>query len=1177
MTNKMTINLTLNGQYNKSENFKMNPHPVIVNPYAKRATSVATSAGQEENSVAQEREEDSTMTGQSQARKSQTQRLFANARRSRPRQLADALDGKGIVCRRCNEGPSYKKGHHPDCTTNPWFNKHQKANNPMEQYLEANNKPLSDSEKCSFRPTPQVLAEFTSGITYRQQRDAVQAKRAPLGTVAGPDVPPVDVDSEVAQSAKPKPQLSCIVETSEICEYVANNWQNFQKDKNNAPAAITAWAHFVQKTCLQPENPPSRFSSLFSDGMSMTMPAVHGHPCPHVHSLSGQTLLIVDWQRPFPDLVLKCPNCCHALKRDRTNMSKNQNLFPIFGLGGPPTWAAVMNYDCLGLEGGCGARFAANDGELLATFPEFVANLYPVDVTFCRGTCHLDKTASNLLKQVILTYGSGELFSRLLYDAINKSYEDKITNYLSYHLQFPSEKVATDYIPKDGTFVTRYPPQGDTIRRLYEDSMSCNWNAWRMSDKERWKREMQNVVSRFSFAQDHTFEAIKNYHSTDATAIWDVATETGEIACAVLVRTTETVEFAHAAEQLSRREGFQPKVKYSDTWPNMDVFWLELFGEDFDGRLGLFHYIQRISRTLRKSHQDFGKAINKLLKCIYTYHDVDLANLIKALMAGTLGDYKWSEREVSEKLYTKEFRNKYQKYLRKIIRSKETIIIRLENWHVEFKCTASPGKPAARGRKDPVSNLPLFTSDTRKAVFNAKKNAGEIQDPLPIDEMYVAIPTTAEHGLTEWICKRPESKLENAHDPMAHYGNGGMRNSLADTLNLAGTAGRNLSIRHKLRLHSKHCSNLPAGWEKAVSHDNHTRLHHINNMAIKLTLVKLPFDDVEPPLRPDNGEVFFSEYFDQQELRREKYSAIPHSHRCPCTLCFQNPAPLPHCADQLRVPVNVDQEKDEELQQQQQQQVRSTTAQQQIGSNTAQQQVGSPCADDQSTSEYSAFLESNVAAENSPSECRTHTPTVTAAISNCDSDNSVPACVGDVVAGNTSTENGPHSPAVTAAISTCDSDKSESPCVGDVVAVNSPTENSTGIQTNTNNPPCNNNRSHIVTCVNAAAEQTNDVGVTEVPPTLSNNASTPNNGYLPQFGLPPIQQFYYHHGGHLGMVYFAQPPPIQPSRKRKRNSQAFCPYHCGAFLRWQQNPERNGRPPHDSCCPKHPKNSIKQL
>ena len=166
----------------------------------------------------------------------------------------------------------------------------------------------------------------------------------------------------------------------------------------------------------------------------------------------------------------------------------------------------------------------------------------------------------------------------------------------------------------------------------------------------------------------------------------------------------------------------------------------------------------------------------------------------------------------------------------------------------------------------------LFTADTKTAVLNCKEKAKHLSDPLPLEEMcYKMLPNpNSTHQLTEHLSKRGESKLEAFHDRFAHFANCGMRNSLADNLNLAGTARYNLSIRHKRGLVATENPNenpmssleyrkkIPAGWDKAVPYFNHSELWHINMLAAAVNC-SYPFPNAEI-LPPDNGERFFSEY-----------------------------------------------------------------------------------------------------------------------------------------------------------------------------------------------------------------------------------------------------------------------------------------------------------------------------
>jgi hypothetical protein len=164
-----------------------------------------------------------------------------------------------------------------------------------------------------------------------------------------------------------------------------------------------------------------------------------------------------------------------------------------------------------------------------------------------------------------------------------------------------------------------------------------------------------------------------------------------------------------------------------------------------------------------------------------------------------------------------------------------------------------------------------------------------LQDPLPIDEMYDAIPPNPNcaHQLTEYKSLRGESNLESFHFALAHYGNCGMRHSLADNLNLAGTARHNLTIRHKRRLRSvprDQRAKIPAGWEKVVPFWNHSELAYVNRLATRAGIdeSEVPFQHVET-LVEDTGERFFSEYLTW--LMAEVPGVDPGTQLCLCNAC----------------------------------------------------------------------------------------------------------------------------------------------------------------------------------------------------------------------------------------------------------------------------------------------------
>jgi hypothetical protein len=373
--------------------------------------------------------------------------------------------------------------------------------------------------------------------------------------------------------------------------------------------------------------------------------------------------------------------------------------------------------------------------------------------------------------------------------------------------------------------------------------------------------------------------------------MWDVSTETGEIACAVLVPSTKTADFSHAAQQLCRRGSFHPKAMYSDTWPCKADYWSRVLGKNIEGRLGLFHFIQRIMRTLRKKHVDYFRAINGLLHAVYFYNAQDYERLLAALRAGTVGGTKYNDDDISYMKSTKTFRQRYDKYLRKEIRSPLVMRSMLDDWFDTYKCSSSGTVRPALGRRDPMTQQTLFTEDTRNAWENCKEKVEYLQDPLPLEEMYFVIKPhpSSPHGLNEYLSRRGESSLESFHLLLAHFANCGMRNSLADNLNLTGTARFNITIRHKMRLVQLPTDRvvdrkkMPAAWETVVPYFNHLELQYVNRMAEQAGLSKqqVPFHNVESIVE-DTGERFFSEYL---EWLNEAKPAFDIMDRCLCDEC----------------------------------------------------------------------------------------------------------------------------------------------------------------------------------------------------------------------------------------------------------------------------------------------------
>ena len=318
---------------------------------------------------------------------------------------------------------------------------------------------------------------------------------------------------------------------------------------------------------------------------------------------------------------------------------------------------------------------------------------------------------------------------------------------------------------------------------------------------------------------------------------------------------------------------------YSDTWPNKMKFWKLLFGDTVEGRLGLYHFQQRIIKTLRQGHRHYHKALNELLECVYGFEPESYNALLKALKAGQMGrSGPLSTAEILEMQSGPEFRRKYSKFLMKQINPPDVIAHNLQKWMDQYK-----------GDVDPSTGKKLFTMDTKTAVTEQMKNAVHIQDSLPLHEKYRVIKPTpsTKHECNEYISLRCESKVEQFHDQLAHFANCGMRMELCDTLNLLGTARYNVKIRHKIRMAnastvSRPC--VPSGWKNHPEYFNHSELIVANGLAESIGYPVLPFDYARP-LPEDNGEWFFAEYLVEQVEQENNFQSSTLSDRCYCPSC----------------------------------------------------------------------------------------------------------------------------------------------------------------------------------------------------------------------------------------------------------------------------------------------------
>ena len=523
-------------------------------------------------------------------------------------------------------------------------------------------------------------------------------------------------------------------------------------------------------------------------------------PSPHYHQLQGCSFVYLDWQLCWPQLVLPCPCCADKVARgatphsdsklvhDRTNLLKNRSLFPIWTPSGSVIYAVVMTYKCQK----CNKHVKANDGRLLHLLDAHVRDTYPVLPRYAHGQFHFNTELSDIVDSVMKTYGNAEFVSRQMVAQQGRFYQRKVLSYLSMDVLHP-------YPDYETWRQDIHPPMPETIRNTYFEAEYSSLQPYGYCNVERYVRELQGVQVQQSdiVTFDHTFQVLKTYNNKGgAKAVFTgMKGSTKEVVSLAAVPSTALKEVTHLLRQSkARRENFSPSVVYTDTCPNGTYVWKDLFGHDIDCRLGLFHFIHRIVDTLDNKCELYWKSMVSLKKCIYTYHEIDFRKLMEALRTGTLSSSRqpMTTDEINQVRHSKQWKSRYDRYLRKVFRSEAQICSYLEEWirtwdGVEDSCGRRVFSSATtKATREQMSKV-QFVLDSEKAI---------VYSPVPP-------PKDSVHNLTVWRTNRPESSLEKFHELLAHFGNGAMRKEYADALIYRGTAEYNITCRWKSQKEQK--------------------------------------------------------------------------------------------------------------------------------------------------------------------------------------------------------------------------------------------------------------------------------------------------------------------------------------------------------------------------------------
>ena len=522
---------------------------------------------------------------------------------------------------------AYKKGHREGCPRKP-LKKEEKNNNTLLNYA-ARNGMASEVAKVPPMPPPHPTDDKTNAGAYMMELSY------PLGSIRPAYVSETTTPDEARDNSfvrdthyDAKSEQKDFVQDIKdaVSLKMTEIHQGIDEQKKDLRWAVGTSVPTVMM--LAADDVVSRFDHRRKQSSSGILPATPqfldaigryyeffpmnsctfqfprdstGSPCPYYHQVEGEKLIYLDWQLSFPQLLLPCP-CCHEqrtrspelfLVHDRTNFKKTRSMFPIWNFQGNITWSIVMSYSCPH----CKQKVRGNDGRLLALLPAHVRATYPVPPRYATGSSfHLHNDLVAFLETSMKTYANANFVSTHLVQSMGRQYAHKVETYLSQLVDNQPDYPTWEELQKT------WPPAAATLRSLYEEAEHSVLQPYGFSNVERYIREGQSVTLTQSdvVAFDHTFQALKSYSSTRGNAIFTGCKgKTKEIVSLAIVPSTKLFDVSHLLQQSTRRRtNFKPGVVYTDTIPNGERFWKEVFGPEVDCRLGLFHFLHRIVDTL---------------------------------------------------------------------------------------------------------------------------------------------------------------------------------------------------------------------------------------------------------------------------------------------------------------------------------------------------------------------------------------------------------------------------------------------------------------------------------------------------------------------------------------------------------------------------------------------------
>ena len=257
--------------------------------------------------------------------------------------------------------------------------------------------------------------------------------------------------------------------------------------------------------------------------------------------------------------------------------------------------------------------------------------------------------------------------------------------------------------------------------------------------------------------------------------------------------------------------------------------------------------------------------------CIYNYNKDDWPALVGAVTNGLLGE-KLSVDELTDMRFSKVFKQRYDKWLRKEFHSAEKIIKNLNDWLTAWIDVSDN------------SDRKVFTYKTENTT---REQCGKVAYVLDHEgaATYRGVKSSAEHGLTEWRSSRAESSLEKFHELLAHIG---CKLEFANALIARGTALHNVGARwrYDCMVQRQQGSRLPHPeyMDRTPIFMDHSLLDHLNQQSTSLGFGAL-FKECRVPEVGSEKKVFFSDYCTDQMERNKQEGVVAATKVCLCDDC----------------------------------------------------------------------------------------------------------------------------------------------------------------------------------------------------------------------------------------------------------------------------------------------------